>query len=182
MNTRQSAVFDNLDAAKNAVDDLVAAGVPNSAINYAARDGDTADGDISATEIIDSDAKVDKDEVLGGVLTGGAAGALLGIVALALPVVGPAVAAGVAASIPAVAGTGALIGGSIGGITEALKHNDFDEHEIGYYEEHIGRGGVLLTVAADSGANADEVNEILARNGGHRPSAPAMTNSDAALA
>ena len=48
-----------------------------------------------------------------------------------------------------------------------MKHG-IDEQDAGYYGEHLGRGGVLVSVDASADTvSAETVTDILYRNGGH---------------
>ena len=184
MNTnRVSAIFDTQDQAKSAVEALIEAGVPRTAINYAGRES----SDVEAAHVDynrNAEDKVDTADVAKGVALGGTFGALLSIAVLAIPFVGPAVAAGAIGSavVPGVAITGGLIGGAIGGIQQSLIDHGFDEHDAAYFSEHLDKGATLITVDATAAGTAD-VAGILAANGGHRRIADtAAVDSDAALA
>ncbi len=99
--------------------------------------------------------------VAGGI-TGGLLGWLLGIGALAIPGIGPIVAAGVLATTLG----GAAIGAAAGGLVGALVDLGIPEEEATLYQEGISRGGMLLTVHANSDAQLYGANEAMRRNGG----------------
>lgn len=99
--------------------------------------------------------------VAGGI-TGGLLGWLVGIGALAIPGIGPIVAAGVLATTLG----GAAIGAAAGGLVGALVDLGIPEEEATYYQEGITRGGMLLTIHANSDAQLYEANEIMRRNEG----------------
>ena len=153
MNTNLvTAVFDGRSEAESAAADLRAAGVPDSALSVIARQ-DGVDGDFGDAPTHDVDGK--GEGLLKGAIAGGGIGALLGIAALAIPGVGPLVAAGAIASsaIP----SAAAIGAGAGAVA----------------------GGVFLSVDADeAGLGADQLRDILSRNGG-RSSATATTDATA---
>jgi hypothetical protein len=59
------------------------------------------------------------------------------------------------------AGIGAVAGGLIGGLTNL----GVPEAEAHYYAEAVRRGGILVSVAADSQAEADSAAEVMRRHG-----------------
>jgi hypothetical protein len=99
--------------------------------------------------------------VAGGI-TGGLLGWLVGIGALAIPGIGPIVAAGALATTLG----GAAIGAATGGLIGALVDLGIPEEEATLYQEGVGRGGMLLTIHANSDAQLYEANEVMRRNGG----------------
>ena len=169
-----SAVFDDRAEAERAVMDLRAAGVPDSALSVIARhEGASGDyGDADTTEV-----KEKGEGLLKGALAGGGIGALLGIAALAIPGVGPFAAAGAiaATAVPEAAAIGAGVGALAGGLSGLLAKHGVDEEDAKYYEERINGGGIFLSVnAQESGLGADQLRDILRRNGGHSASSPKM--------
>lgn len=97
---------------------------------------------------------------VGGGILGGLGGLLVGIGALAIPGIGPIIAAGPLAAALAGAGIGAATGGLLGALVSA----GVPEEEAAHYQAGIERGGILLTVSAPDGREA-EVRSILGRNG-----------------
>ena len=165
-----SAVFDSHSEAEAAARDLRQAGVPDSALSVIARRQEESGdyGDANTHE-----AKEKGEGALKGALGGAGVGALLGIAALAIPGVGPLAAAGAIASsaIPEAAAIGAGAGALAGGLSGMLTKHGVSDEDAGYYEERINDGGVFLSVDASSaGVSADEVRNILHRNGGHNAS------------
>ena len=165
-----SAVFDSHSEAEAAARDLRQAGVPDSALSVIARRQEESGdyGDANTHE-----AKEKGEGALKGALGGAGVGALLGIAALAIPGVGPLAAAGAIASsaIPEAAAIGAGAGALAGGLSGMLTKHGVSEEDAGYYEERINDGGVFLSVdASAAGVSADEVRDILQRNGGHNAS------------
>ena len=165
-----SAVFDDRSEAERAAAELRAAGVPDSALSVIAR-REGAEGDWGDADTTDTD---DKGEgMLKGAIGGGAAGALLGIAALAIPGIGPLIGAGASASgaIPGAAAIGAGAGAAVGGLTGLLTEHGVDEEDAKYYEERIGSGGIFLSVdTREANMDADGLRDILYRNGGHSAS------------
>jgi len=164
-----SAVFDSQSEAERAAADLRRAGVPESAFSVVARHGDnatTASGDGVVTD--DSHTNL-----LRGILGGGALGTGLAIAALAIPGVGPLVAAGAiaAAAIPGAAAIGAVAGAAVGTLNETLKDHGVDDSDLDYYNGHIEKGGVFLSVDTSmGGVDGERIRDILHSNGGHNAS------------
>jgi hypothetical protein len=161
-----SAIFDTPAEADRAVAELRQAGVPDRALSIVARN----DG---VTSTAGGDGEVTDDghgSIMRGILGGGALGAGLGVAALAIPGVGPLVAAGAiaASALPGAMAIGAAAGAAAGTVNETLMSHGINEEDAGYYDDHLGRGGVLVSVDSSSDAvSAETVTDILYRNGGH---------------
>jgi hypothetical protein len=171
MNNVVSAVFDNREEARRAVTELRSAGIPENAISLVGRPDDD--------EIHDEDG-ANKGSVAGAVAGGGVAGALLGVAALAIPGVGPLVAAGAiaASAIPTAAAIGAAAGATGGAIARMLSDHEVEGRDAEYYEEHISRGGIFVSVDTRlSEGTAESAQVILERCGGHSASNPRVTAS-----
>lgn len=161
-----SAVFDSQADAERAVADLRRAGVADHALSVVTQhDGVTrtaAEGHDGADDAHGS--------TLRGILGGGALGAGLAVAALAIPGVGPLVAAGAiaASAVPGAMAIGAVAGAAAGTLNETLTKHGIDARDADYYGEHLGRGGVLVSVD-DSGSalSHEDLADILYRNGGH---------------
>jgi hypothetical protein len=96
-----------------------------------------------------------------GGLLGGALGWLVGIGALAIPGVGPLIVAG-----PIVATlSGAAVGAADGGITGTLIGMGIPEYEAKRYEGKVKAGHILLSVRAQSWADAERAKEIFEATG-----------------
>jgi hypothetical protein len=167
MNTQTaSAMFDTQAEAQRAVADLRDAGVPDQAFSVVTqRGGVTTTADVDG-EVTDED----HGSVARGILGGGALGAGLGVAALAIPGVGPLVAAGaIAASVvPGAMAIGAAAGAAAGTLNETLAKHGIDRDDADYYGNHLGRGGVLVSVDTNAGGVAPEtISDILYRNSGH---------------
>jgi len=164
-----SAVFDSQAEAERAVADLRAAGVSDSALSIIAQSK-------GAMTTRDADGEVTDEEhtnILRGILGGGALGAGLGVLALAIPGVGPLTALGAiaASAVPQAVGIGAVLGAAAGTFNEVLLKHGVSEEDAAYYGDHMKRGGVLVTVS-DNGVGTERAREILFRNGGHSASRP----------
>ena len=169
-----SAVFDDRTEAERAVTELRSAGVPDSAISLVGRpddhiNDDDGDGDGAGT-----------GSVVGAVAGGGVVGAILGVAALAIPGVGPLAAAGAiaASAAPTAAAVGAAAGATTGAIARMLTDHDVDRSDAEYYEQHIERGGIFVSVDTRLAEGHGETAEtILYRNGGHSASAPRVATT-----
>ena len=162
-----SAMFDSQAEAERAVSELRQQGVDDSALSVIAQSKGTmttraGDGEISDEE---------HTSILRGILGGGAAGAGLGVLALAIPGVGPLAALGAiaAAAVPEAMAIGAVAGAAAGTFNEALKKHGIDDEDAAYYGGHLKSGGVLITVQA-SATEAEHIRETLHRLGGHSAS------------
>jgi hypothetical protein len=161
-----SAIFDTQAEAQRAVAELRDAGVPDRALSVVTQHGGTTTTTDAEGEVTDED----HGGVARGILGGGALGAGLGVAALAIPGVGPLVAAGAiaASAVPGAMAIGAAAGAAAGTLNETLGKHGIDEQDAGYYGEHLGRGGVLVTVdAGTDGIASETASDILYRNGGH---------------
>jgi uncharacterized membrane protein len=165
-----SAVFDSQAEAERAVADLRSAGVEDSALSVIAQNrGTTTARDVDGTITDES-----HENIARGILGGGALGAGLGVLALAIPGVGPLVAAGAiaASAVPGAIAIGAAAGAAAGTLNETLKDHGVDEEDAAYYGQHLGAGGVLVTVSGGVGSRDVNVRDILHRNGGHSVNSP----------
>jgi hypothetical protein len=151
-------LFDDIEDARDAVDDLVDNGFSRDDISMIARDYEGAYGEHLDTYEDEGDMTAEGAAAgaLGGGLIGGLAGFLVGVTAFAIPGVGPIVAAGPIVS----ALTGAGIGAATGGILGALVGWGIPEAEAEYYTEGVRRGGTLVGVKV-SEAQVDEAIDIL---------------------
>jgi hypothetical protein len=151
-------LFDDVEHARMAVQELRDMGIPNSDIGFAAHDtaGDYGREFESGREGAATGA------VAGGVL-GGLGGLLVGLGVLAIPGVGPILAAGpLAAALGTLAGAG--VGAAAGGLIGALIDMGLPEEEAQYYAEGVRRGGTLVTVQAPD-HRLDEVRQVMDRHG-----------------
>ncbi len=155
------ALFDEMSAAQNAVQELVNNGFDRNAISIVASDRSAVrSGD---DVVVDTAAETADGAAAGagvGAVLGGLAGLLVGIGALAIPGIGPIIAAGPLAATLAGAGLGAATGGVIGALADA----GVPEEEAHYYAEGVRRGGVLVTVRAAEGMTSRAM-DILNRYG-----------------
>jgi hypothetical protein len=161
-----SAVFDSRAEAFRAVEELRDVGVRDEALSVITRGEGAATTEDGGGTIVDES----HGNVLRGILGGGALGAGLGVAALAIPGVGPLVAAGAiaASAVPGAAAMGAAVGAAAGTLNETLISHGVSEENTAYYEDHLGRGGVFVSVDG-RGTNVvpETISDILYRNGGH---------------
>ena len=151
------AVYDELNDAYQAIEELRDAGIDRSNVSLV-----TGDPGREYAPYF-QEAGSERDEPIEGALAGGAiggiAGFLLGLGALAIPGIGPVVAAG-----PLVSGLiGVGIGAAGGGLLGALVKAGIPEEEAGYYLEGVRQGGTLVAVRVMS-YQADDVINIVERN------------------
>jgi hypothetical protein len=157
-------MYDSYEHAQTVVNELEAAGIPQSDISLVANDrtqaasstgtSTTAEGHRTST----AEASTGAGAVL-GTAVGGGLGLLAGIGALAIPGVGPVVAAGWLVATLTGAGIGAAGGGLLGALTGAGLSRD----EAHVYAEGVRGGGSLVTVRADQ-ADAARIEEIMGRH------------------
>ena len=157
-NTVVVGVFDDRNAAEEAVDELEHSGFTHADVGYAIRGADAVEGGM----ITDASATKDKHGALAGAATGAAAGGLLGaIAALVIPGIGPVISAGILTTALGFAGAGAAVGGILGAMTGlGVSHE-----EALYYEEQFNAGKAIVTVRA--GDFADKAVTIIRRHGGY---------------
>lgn len=154
-------LFNNMGEAQSVVKDLVASGVERDDIGFMANEKQAAPSEAHAEG---QGSKAASGALAGagtGAAIGGVAGLALALAPLAIPGVGPIIAAGPIAAALTGAGIGAVAGGLIGGLTRM----GVPEEDAHYYAEGVRRGGILVTVAADDEAEADEAVAILRRHG-----------------
>ena len=147
-------LFDQYSEAEHAVYTLEQYGVDQSKVSLVKRDGDKLDHD---------NVNAGKGAATGAA-TGGVIGLLAGLSAIVIPGIGPVIATGVIASTLAttlgMTAIGAGVGAAAGGLLGALVDLGLPHEEASFYAEGVKRGGVLVTVDANSGQE-ERVKEIL---------------------
>ena len=138
-----SAMFDDYQAATNAVQRLKSAGIPSDDISIVGGNQEMRSG--SAPLSTDHEGSAAGTGAATGAVVGGGAGLLAGLGLLAIPGLGPVVAAGWLASTLAGAAVGTAAGGLIGGLTEW----GMSEEEAHGYAEGVRRGGTLVTARVE---------------------------------
>lgn len=165
-----TALFDSQEDAARVVDQIEAAGVPQSEISILSLNGTKPPGgplgdEPSAARLVGDGSAHGTADGAGagatvGTVLGGGAGLLASLGLLAIPGAGPVVAAGWLVAALSGAGVGAAAGGLIGALTGAgLSGADAET-----YAEGIRRGGTLVTVRAD-GPLAERVIALMQRGG-----------------
>lgn len=135
-------VFNTVEQARRAVEDLKAGGYAPENISLVAKDSSKVEYLAETTDAVADNTAA--GAVTGG-LIGGLGGLLLGLGALAIPGLGPIVAAGpLAATL-----TGAAAGGLTGGLVGALTGIGVTEDEAIAYERNFNDGNVLVLVDSD---------------------------------
>lgn len=158
-NTAVFGIYQSREAADNAVDHLRAAGFRSTDISvlFSENQGTKDFAHEKNTKAPEGTAT----GVLSGGIAGGVLGLLTGMGALTIPGLGPLVAAG--PLLAALAGAGAL--GTVGGIIGALVGLGIPEYEAKRYEGRIREGGVLLSVHCDSSGWVRRAKELLEETG-----------------
>jgi hypothetical protein len=149
-----TAVYNDIDDARGAIDALVRAGVDRDQISLILNDQDER-----YAPYVDNGDMEEVGEGAGiGAAFGALGGLLLGLGALAIPGIGPVVAAGPLAGALLGAGAGAVAGGIIGALVEL----GIPEEEAHIYAESVRRGHALV-VAQVAEHRSDEMVRILQR-------------------
>lgn len=152
-------LFDQMQVAQEAVQELIDIGIARDNISLIAND---AQGHGARALKVETDEESEEHPAAGaatGAVIGGLAGLLLGLGALAIPGIGPVLAAGPLVAALGGAGLGAVTGGVIGALTQA----GVPERDANVFAEGLRRGGTLLLVYA-SEEQADSVSEVMNRH------------------
>lgn len=153
-------LMDDLGAAQAVVRDLIAAGVAREDIGFMANQGHAVPESAQVNESGGGASGAIAGAGTGAAL-GGIAGLALALAPLVIPGIGPLLVAGPLAAMLAGAGLGAAAGGVIGSLTGV----GVPETQAHYYAEGLRRGGILVTVAAESEAQVDTAVEVMKRRG-----------------
>ena len=158
---RQTVVgmFEGMERAERALNGLKDAGFTPEQVSVVAKDKRDVQQMSENTDMVAEGAGA--GAVAGSVL-GGVAGFLVGISALVIPGIGPIVGAGIIGATLAGAGIGAATGGLIG----ALTAEGVSEDDARGYEESVKQGGILLSVRANSDAQAQRAQQVFQGAGG----------------
>jgi hypothetical protein len=168
-----SAVFDTQAHAEQAISQLRASGVPDSAISIVAQHaGDMNTGSAHTTDVSDHDHGSGAGK---GLTVGAGVGALFGLAALAIPGIGPFVTAGALAHVLGTTGgaiaAGAIVGGTAGGLAGALTHYGVSEEDAKYYETRVNEGGVFVAVETGGDTQNEQVIRQVLQTAGGKTSA-----------
>ena len=151
-------LFESREKAQRAAAGLREAGFASNDISVVMRDRADA-AEVAGDAGLGETSAAGAGAVGGGVL-GAAAGLAMGLGALTIPGVGPFLAVGPIVSALTGAGIGAVGGGLLG----ALSDHGVPAEDAPHYQEGVERGGVLVTVKAPDGREA-EAHKILEREG-----------------
>ena len=171
-NTAVYGIYPNRTAAETAVDRLLEAGFRNEDISVLLQDN-TGTKDFAH----EKDTKAPEGTTT-GVITGGAIGGTLGLLAgigaLAIPGLGPFIAAG--PIMGTLAGLGS--GGAIGGVIGALIGMGIPEYEAKRYEGRVKEGGILVSVHCDSSEWVGRAKDLLKHTGAEDVSSAGEASAD----
>ena len=158
-NTAAFGIYPSSLQAERAVDTLISAGFSGNDISVLMPDNE------GTREFAHEKNTKAPEGTTTGVVTGGAVGGTLGLLAgigaLAIPGVGPLIAAG--PLVAALAGVGA--GGAVGGLVGALVGMGIPEYEAKRYEGRVKNGGVLLSVHCASSDEVSRAKDVLKGTG-----------------
>lgn len=171
-NTAVYGIYPNRAAAEDAVDRLLAAGFRNEDISVLLQDN-------AGTKDFAHEKETKAPEgTTTGVITGGAIGGTLGLLAgigaLAIPGLGPFIAAG--PIMGTLAGLGS--GGALGGIIGALIGMGIPEYEAKRYEGRVKEGGILLSVHCDNSDWVGKAKDLLKQTGADDVSSTGEASAD----
>ena len=158
-NTAAFGIYPSSLQAERAVDTLISSGFSGNDISVLMPDNE------GTREFAHEKNTKAPEGTTTGVITGGAVGGTLGLLAgigaLAIPGVGPLIAAG--PIVAALAGVGA--GGAVGGLVGALVGMGIPEYEAKRYEGRVKNGGVLLSVHCASSDEVSRAKDLLKGTG-----------------
>lgn len=139
------ALYDDVEHARDAVNDLIDNGFERERVSIVANDARSQYRDIEGAGAgKDMASDVGAGAGIGAVL-GGIAGLVVGLGAFTIPGIGPLIAAGPLATTLAGLGVGAAAGGLVG----ALTNLGIPEEDAQTFAEGVRRGGTLVTVETD---------------------------------
>ena len=141
--------FADQEAAERAIERLRDAGYDRERIGFAGQDLDA-----TRTRLVEEHTNAAGPGTLGGLVTGAAAGGVIGWLGLAaIPAVGPFLAGGAIGT----ALIAAAAGGATGGILGGLLGLGIPRHEAQMHEEQVRQGRTLVSVQGDGGTDAEAI-------------------------
>jgi hypothetical protein len=171
-NTVVYGLYGTRSDAEYAVDSLLAQGFRNEDIAVLLQDN------AGTKDFAHEKATKAPEGTTAGVVTGGAVGGTLGLLAgigaLAIPGFGPFIAAG--PIMGALAGIGS--GGVVGGLIGALVGMGIPEYEAKLYEGRIKGGGILLSVHCDDNEWVSRAKTLLKDTGANDVSSTGEASAD----
>ncbi len=157
-------MFDNMEYARDAVNELVDNGIDRNAISLIAGDERGEMRRYVGQENTGSEVAESAAGGAGiGAIMGGLGGLLVGLGALAIPGFGPVIAAGPIVSALTGAGVGAAAGAVTGGLLGALVEMGIPDERAQVYSDGIRHGNILVTARVDD-AMANTAVSILNRH------------------
>lgn len=138
-----ASLFDSFAHAQSTVQDLVDNGFAPDHISLISNDAGTKHIRRGADQLPKELGTVG---ALGGSISGGILGILVGIGTLSIPGIGTVLAAGPFLSVLASTAIGATLGGVTGGLIGALVGAGIPQEDANYYAEGVRRGGTLVLV------------------------------------
>jgi hypothetical protein len=141
-------LLDNPDEARKVIDELLRSGFRKKDIGFVVND-------------VPTEFKAIMKDMGKGAVLGALAGLVLAATTIVVPGFGPLLVAGPAAALTA----GAVYGGLAGSIIATLTSKGVQEDHAHAYAEGVRRGGVLVTVHADTDELAERAVEIMRRHG-----------------
>lgn len=167
-----SAVFEDREAAREAIEALRDLGVSDAAFSVVSRQPEE--------EAVETAAPAEPElrpglAALDGGGVGAAVGALFGLVSAAIPGAGPFITAGWLAQVLGVAAgsaaSGAIVGGTSGALAGVIAHLGVTDAESRFYAGEVERGGVYLGVdLSQTAVDRGTVQGSLERHGGRQSS------------
>jgi uncharacterized membrane protein len=146
-------VFNDPDQARDAILKLREAGFSQDNISMVTRSAGENAGHLPNSNIV-TDAAI-------GAAAGSLGGIVLSLAAMAVPGVGMVVAAGPLLAALGGAGIGAVAGGLIGALTDF----GVPEEDAQYYAEGVRRGDAVVTIRANTAADAERARNIMNDSG-----------------
>ncbi len=152
-------IYNSREAASQGVDQLLAEGFRNEDVSALMQDS------AGTKEFAHEKETKAPEGTTAGVITGGAVGGTLGLLAgigaLAIPGVGPFIAAGPIMGALAGLGTGGVVGGIVG----ALIGMGIPEIEAKRYEGRVKTGGILVSVHCEGSDWIAKAKNVLKQTG-----------------
>ncbi len=171
-NTAVYGLYRDRASAEGAVDRFLAEGFRNEDISVLMQDN------VGTKDFAHEKETKAPEGTTAGVVTGGAIGGTLGLLAgigaLAIPGLGPFIAAGPIMGALAGLGTGGVVGGVIG----ALVGMGIPEYEAKRYEGRIKEGGILFSVHCDSSEWVSKAKDLLKHTGAEDVSSSSEASAD----
>jgi hypothetical protein len=149
MDRSVAALYDTIEQARHAVQELVQSRFKRESISLVAVDSMGHYARHLNTEAKGEDGVTTGQGAGFGAVIGALTGTLFALSALTIPGVGPVIAAGPVLAALTEAGVGMVAGSITGGIVASLVKSGVPRDEAALYSEGVRRGGSLVIVATD---------------------------------